>query len=110
MLGFRAQTHTQEALGLYATAISLDPLNNVLFANRSAIYSKLRRFAEAAADARCSIDINPDWAKVRRGWTGPICTHIYTSHVHARTLETFTSRIIAQVVHAARTNTCENKL
>src|SRR4051794_26348404 len=52
------------ALRLYDQVVLIDPTNNVLFANRSAILLKLGRAQEAIDEANHSIRLRPDWAKV----------------------------------------------
>ena len=58
------QITLQTALDVYNDAIRLDPLNHVLFANRSAILLKLDRHSGALADACKSLSINREWPKV----------------------------------------------
>ncbi|KAE9552744.1 hypothetical protein FO519_004061 [Halicephalobus sp. NKZ332] len=58
-----AEGDLQKALDFYEQAVLVDPANNVLYANRSAIYLKLG-FAKEALDEAChSIQLNPDWPK-----------------------------------------------
>jgi tetratricopeptide (TPR) repeat protein len=52
------------SLALYDRLIEIDPKNNVLSANRSAILLKLGRIAEAIAEAETAIRLNPGWAKL----------------------------------------------
>lgn len=55
-----------KALYYYDQAVLVDPANNVLYANRSVIYLKLGKIQEAIDEAQHSIQLNPEWAKVRR--------------------------------------------
>ncbi|KAI9505125.1 Hsp90 cochaperone [Coemansia spiralis] len=59
---FSAGNH-DEAIKLFTQAIELDPANHVLYSNRSASYSSLKRYDEALKDAEKTIEIKPDWAK-----------------------------------------------
>ena len=54
-----------EAVNLYTQAIELDKENHVLYSNRSAAYCKGGQFEKALNDAETTIDLKPDWAKVR---------------------------------------------
>jgi stress-induced-phosphoprotein 1 len=49
----------------FSQAIELDPSNHVLYSNRSGAYASLKNWEKAAADAKKTTEIKPDWAK---GW------------------------------------------
>ena len=51
----------------YTAAIALDGRNHVLFSNRSAAYARQGDYARALADACRTLELRPDWAKVRGG-------------------------------------------
>ncbi|KAJ2845769.1 Hsp90 cochaperone, partial [Coemansia brasiliensis] len=53
----------EEAVKLFTQAIELDPTNHVLYSNRSAAFSSLKKYDEALKDAEKTIEIKPDWAK-----------------------------------------------
>lgn len=53
-----------KSLELYDQAILIDPNNNVLYANRSAILLKLNRVEEAISEATHAIQLDPTWPKV----------------------------------------------
>eukprot|EP00188_Purpureofilum_apyrenoidigerum_P005020 Plantae.Rhodophyta-Purpureofilum_apyrenoidigerum.ctg6154.p1 GENE.Plantae.Rhodophyta-Purpureofilum_apyrenoidigerum.ctg6154~~Plantae.Rhodophyta-Purpureofilum_apyrenoidigerum.ctg6154.p1 ORF type:complete len:375 (-),score=62.56 Plantae.Rhodophyta-Purpureofilum_apyrenoidigerum.ctg6154:132-1256(-) len=59
---FAAGRH-DAAVGLYTSAIELDPTNCVLFSNRAAAYTKLEEYGKAKLDADMCIDLKPEWAK-----------------------------------------------
>ncbi|KAJ2363947.1 Hsp90 cochaperone, partial [Coemansia sp. RSA 2611] len=52
-----------EAVKLFTQAIELDPKNHVLYSNRSASLSSLKKFDEALKDAEKTIEIKQDWPK-----------------------------------------------
>ncbi|QLQ78388.1 hypothetical protein HG537_0A06350 [Torulaspora globosa] len=53
-----------KAVELFGKAIeSSEQANHVLYSNRSACYSSLKRFKEALEDAEECVKISPDWAK-----------------------------------------------
>uniref|UniRef100_A0A914WR66 Uncharacterized protein n=1 Tax=Plectus sambesii TaxID=2011161 RepID=A0A914WR66_9BILA len=54
----------EAALLLYNDVVRIDPTNNVLYSNRSAILCKLGRFADALDDAHQAQTLKPGWAKV----------------------------------------------
>ena len=56
----------EAALHYYEQAIMIDPGNNVLFANKSAILLKLGRIKEAIEEASHSIQLKPEWPKVKK--------------------------------------------
>ncbi|KAI8892660.1 hypothetical protein BC833DRAFT_638652 [Globomyces pollinis-pini] len=53
----------QTAINYFTQAIENDPINHVLYSNRSACYASLKNFTEAVKDAEKTIEIKPDWAK-----------------------------------------------
>lgn len=53
-----------KALEFYDQAVMIDPANNVLYANRSAIYLKLGEIQKAIEEASHSIQLDPEWSKV----------------------------------------------
>uniref|UniRef100_A0A7E4W1I9 TPR_REGION domain-containing protein n=1 Tax=Panagrellus redivivus TaxID=6233 RepID=A0A7E4W1I9_PANRE len=53
----------QDSLNHYDQAVLIDPNNNVLYANRSAILLKLGRVQEAIAEATHAIQLKPEWPK-----------------------------------------------
>ncbi|KAL2527361.1 Protein SGT1B [Abeliophyllum distichum] len=55
--------HFELAVDLYSQAISLNPSNAELFADRAQANIKLRNFTEAVADANKAIDLDPAMAK-----------------------------------------------
>ncbi|KAJ1668337.1 Hsp90 cochaperone [Coemansia sp. RSA 1813] len=52
-----------EAIKLFTEAIEADPANHVLYSNRSASLSSLKKYDEALKDAEKTIEIKPDWPK-----------------------------------------------
>lgn len=63
----------QTALRLYNDAVRLDPTNNVLYSNRSAILCKLGRFADAYDDAHQAQTLKPGWSKVGMVFVSEFC-------------------------------------
>ena len=59
-----SQGDMTKSLELYDRLIELDPENNVLAANKSAILLKIGRFEEATCEAEKAIKLKPSWAKV----------------------------------------------
>lgn len=59
-----SEGNLENALHFYEQAIMIDPGNNVLFANKSAILLKLGRIKEAIEEASHSIQLKPEWPKV----------------------------------------------
>jgi len=51
------------AIQLYSEAIELDPSNHVYYSNRSACLAEVGRFAEAKADGKRCVSIDPTFAK-----------------------------------------------
>ena len=51
----------------------MDPDNHVLYSNRSAAYAKDAKYDQALADARRTVELKSDWAKVgtETGSDGP---------------------------------------
>ncbi|KAJ2006860.1 Hsp90 cochaperone [Coemansia thaxteri] len=59
---FAAGSHTA-AIEFFSQAIELDSSNHVLYSNRSASLSSLKRYAEALADAEKTVELMPTWPK-----------------------------------------------
>ncbi|KAK9804140.1 hypothetical protein WJX73_004172 [Symbiochloris irregularis] len=55
----------EQAVAHFSRCIELDPKSEVYFSNRAAALIPLKRFGEAARDARSCAQLKPDWAK---GW------------------------------------------
>ncbi|CAD7695454.1 unnamed protein product [Ostreobium quekettii] len=53
----------ERAVKLYSRGIEMDDSNHILFSNRSAAYSKLKRFEEAKRDAERCVELKSDWPK-----------------------------------------------
>lgn len=53
-----------EAVLHYTHAIKLDPKNYSLYSNRSLAFLKLQQYFYALEDAKETIKLKPDWAKV----------------------------------------------
>ncbi len=53
-----------EAIDHFTEAISMDSGNHVLFSNRSAAFASLKKYNEALADAKKTVALKADWAKV----------------------------------------------
>lgn len=53
-----------ESVFHYTHAIKLDPLNYSLYSNRSLAFLKMQQFYFAMEDAKETIRLKPDWAKV----------------------------------------------
>ena len=62
--------NVDEAISFYTDAIELDPENHVLYSNRSAAYANGKKYPQALKDAEKTIELKPDWVKVRvgEGW------------------------------------------
>jgi len=58
-----AASKFEEAIGHFTKAIELDPKNHVLYSNRSAAFTSLKRYEEALKDAQTTIDLNTSWPK-----------------------------------------------
>jgi len=52
-----------KAIEHYSNAVKQDPLNHILFSNRSAAYASLRLWDKAIADGNECVRLRPDWAK-----------------------------------------------
>lgn len=52
-----------DAIQHFTEAINLAPTNHVLYSNRSAAYSSLKKFSEALSDAQKTVELKPDWSK-----------------------------------------------
>lgn len=59
---FLAKDYLQAA-ACYTRAIQKDRQNATLFSNRSACYTRVRRFKSAVADAQQCIRLQPEWPK-----------------------------------------------
>ncbi|KAJ2078626.1 Hsp90 cochaperone [Coemansia sp. RSA 988] len=59
---FAAGNH-EEAVKLFTQAIELDPTNHVLYSNRSASLSSLKKYDEALKDAKETTKLMPNWPK-----------------------------------------------
>ena len=61
----------EKAIDLFPQAIELDPTNHVFYSNRSGAYMGLNQCDKALADAEKTIQVNPQFAKVRDalGWS-----------------------------------------
>lgn len=55
----------EEAVLHYTQAIKLEPTNFSLYSNRSYAFLKMRQYYHAMEDAKETIRISPNWAKVR---------------------------------------------
>ncbi|KAJ6151776.1 heat shock protein STI1 [Penicillium chermesinum] len=57
------------AIAKFTEAIAIEPENQVLFSNRSAVYAAQNEFQKALEDADKAISIKPDWSKgyLRKG-------------------------------------------
>ncbi|XP_074640463.1 tetratricopeptide repeat protein 28-like isoform X2 [Tubulanus polymorphus] len=51
------------AIRLYTEALALDPLNHILYSNRSAAYVKVAKYQRALQDALKCQELNPQWPK-----------------------------------------------
>ncbi|KAJ5225046.1 heat shock protein STI1 [Penicillium chermesinum] len=51
------------AIAKFTEAIAIEPENQVLFSNRSAVYAAQNEFQKALEDADKAISIKPDWSK-----------------------------------------------
>lgn len=49
----------------FSQAIEVEPVNHVLYSNRSGAYASLKNFDKALEDADKTTELKPDWAK---GW------------------------------------------
>lgn len=54
-----------EAMLHYTHAIKLDPKNFSLYSNRSLAFLKMQHYYYALEDAKQTIELKPDWAKVK---------------------------------------------
>lgn len=54
----------------FTAAIAVDPANHVLFSNRSAAHASMGAYGPALEDAKKTVELKPDWAKVGRGLHG----------------------------------------
>lgn len=64
----------EEAAEHFSAAIALDPSNHVLYSNRSAAHASLKRYDAALADAKKTVELKGDWAKVGGGCGGAACS------------------------------------
>lgn len=53
----------------FTQAIAIEPENQVLYSNRSAVYSAQNEYQKALEDAEKAVSIKPDWSKghLRKG-------------------------------------------
>jgi len=58
-----AKNDTEGAIKHYSKAIELDPANQVMYSNRSAAYTKVKKYNEAVADADKAIQLSPGWSR-----------------------------------------------
>jgi tetratricopeptide (TPR) repeat protein len=65
-----------ESVFHYTHAIKLDPLNYSLYSNRSLAFLKMQQFYFAIEDAKETIRLKPDWAKVAK------CIFVFGCYVH----------------------------
>lgn len=56
----------EEAVDIFTLAINADPMNAVLYSNRSAALASLKQWAEAVEDAKKTTELRPEWGK---GWS-----------------------------------------
>lgn len=56
----------EEAVLQYTQAIKLEPTNSSLYSNRSFAFLKMQQYYFAMEDAKETIHLNPNWAKVIR--------------------------------------------
>jgi Flp pilus assembly protein TadD len=54
-----------EAIDLFTQAIAIDPTNHILYSNRSGAYASLGDFEKALEDGRKTVELKPEWPKVR---------------------------------------------
>ena len=54
-----------QAIDQFTAAIELNRSNYTLYSNRSAAYIRLGRYAEALEDAKKTLELKPDWPKVK---------------------------------------------
>ncbi|CAH1801730.1 unnamed protein product [Owenia fusiformis] len=54
----------KHAITLYTEAINLDPINHILYSNRSAAHVKVGDYQKGLQDAVKARELNPKWAKV----------------------------------------------
>ena len=59
---FAAKDYSK-AIQHYSQAVRLDPLNHILYSNRSAAYASLMMWDKAIADGNECVRLRPDWAK-----------------------------------------------
>lgn len=60
--------HFFEAVEHFTAAIAADPANHVLYSNRSAAHASMGSYDSALEDAKKTVELKPDWAKVRGSW------------------------------------------
>ena len=58
-----SQSLYSKAIEHYSNAVKQDPLNHILYSNRSAAYASLRMWDKAIADGNECVRLRPDWAK-----------------------------------------------
>ena len=55
----------QDAVNCYTEAIKLDASNHIFYSNRSAAYASLGQYEKALDDANKTVELKPDWPKVK---------------------------------------------
>lgn len=53
-----------EAAEHFSSAIAADPSNHVLYSNRSAAHASMGQYSQALEDAKKTVELKGDWAKV----------------------------------------------
>lgn len=59
-----AKGNFKEAVEYYTKGIQKEPLNNILFSNRSGAYLKIGQLELSLEDAKKCLEIDPKWIKV----------------------------------------------
>jgi stress-induced-phosphoprotein 1 len=77
-----AADKVDEAIARYTEAIALDDGNHVLYSNRSFALTKAKKYLEALGDAEKTIELKPDWAKVRPRKKICVFSPLLPTHIH----------------------------